>query len=742
MMRFYSRIFGVCTLLVFIGESIAAQEVAGQDSLGSRKPIDVVVSVGGGISKYMGDVRDHSERVTADIFGNRAVADLSVGFGLSKSFVLGVNALYGKLSGNENTFGGHRNFESQMVLAGVNVEYNFAGLYKGRLPVVNPFLVAGAYYSNYFNIGTDILYNESDPYFYWSDGTIRDLAESEDNRDIARNVGRDFDYETSLVDGSVHSFTASGGLGLDLHLSRAFAMRLMSRYFFAVTDNVDGFSSGSANGMGDGYFVNQLSLVVNTSAFIPSRRPDLNTYKYLFDPALLKEIEMEDGDADGVADVEDRCSHTPTGIKVDSEGCPLDEDEDGIADYLDIDPETPKGNLVTNKGVAVDYQLIEDRWVNAEGARIIAWDKKYSNPRYGEKSDYTVSFSVAKDKPLNETALLKKYPKLSRKELGDSLVVFNMGIYDKFESAANESLKVNSESEVEAYVIRQDYSEVVAGELSQLEIPDSVVNGHNYGVRESIEDIKGSKAYRSMALQMTVSKVEDQLIQNMPESMLVKQFLKGIAAYTWDSQIKDVYLAVDEELKLNPVQKYVMQESNSVSSGLNGSVVPTLNSELRDSTIQQQLIAEFKPSPRAKLDFMPTNQEFQIADLNGDGLISSEEIENVLNTIVEGRGLMEVEQFNLMTARYTDFTENVDPIDFGGTKAAYVNGVLTIFKPQNTEMKEDTRRLLAKKYKEADFDLNGELTPDEVQKMIAAFMEGDTTYSSEKIHELIDLYFE
>lgn len=48
--------------------------------------------------------------------------------------------------------------------------------------------------------------------------------------------------------------------------------------------------------------------------------------------------EPSDADNDGVKDKLDKCPGTPSGVKVDANGCPLDSDNDGIADYLDKCP--------------------------------------------------------------------------------------------------------------------------------------------------------------------------------------------------------------------------------------------------------------------------------------------------------------------------------------------------------------------------------------------------------------------
>lgn len=52
------------------------------------------------------------------------------------------------------------------------------------------------------------------------------------------------------------------------------------------------------------------------------------------EPAPMK---VEDGDADndGIMDSQDQCPGTPTGVEVDSRGCPKDDDGDGVYNYMD-----------------------------------------------------------------------------------------------------------------------------------------------------------------------------------------------------------------------------------------------------------------------------------------------------------------------------------------------------------------------------------------------------------------------
>lgn len=73
-----------------------------------------------------------------------------------------------------------------------------------------------------------------------------------------------------------------------------------------------------------------------------------------------------DADGDGVADSEDQCPNTPTGVQVDTRGCPLDGDGDGVPDYLDKCPNTTRGLKVDADGCVRQAQTIVLQNVNFE----------------------------------------------------------------------------------------------------------------------------------------------------------------------------------------------------------------------------------------------------------------------------------------------------------------------------------------------------------------------------------------
>ena len=66
---------------------------------------------------------------------------------------------------------------------------------------------------------------------------------------------------------------------------------------------------------------------------------------------------LDDTDGDGVIDMFDKCPDTPKGVKVNKDGCGLDDDKDGIQNHLDKCPNTPKGYEVDENGCVLKIDL-------------------------------------------------------------------------------------------------------------------------------------------------------------------------------------------------------------------------------------------------------------------------------------------------------------------------------------------------------------------------------------------------
>ncbi|MCB0754219.1 MAG: EF-hand domain-containing protein [Flavobacteriales bacterium] len=134
--------------------------------------------------------------------------------------------------------------------------------------------------------------------------------------------------------------------------------------------------------------------------------------------------------------------------------------------------------------------------------------------------------------------------------------------------------------------------------------------------------------------------------------------------------------------------------------------------------------------------------EFLDADYNTDGLITADEVMRVIEDVLEGISPLSISQLYNLIDFYQEYMEGARAIDFGGTMAVYIDGTLNILENYRNDGLSDTQRFLVNKFSAADFNQDGKLTADEVNRMIAMFQKGESPYTEEQIYELIDLFFE
>ena len=126
-------------------------------------------------------------------------------------------------------------------------------------------------------------------------------------------------------------------------------------------------------GNADGY--KSLNFGIHYDLFTPGK----NTRDTYFDDSYYADVdfsklELEDEDGDLVPDMDDYCPKTPSGVKVDKNGCPLDDDRDGIANYLDKQKNTPEGSIVDEYGVRLTVDKYQSMYSDLEIA-----SRKYAN---------------------------------------------------------------------------------------------------------------------------------------------------------------------------------------------------------------------------------------------------------------------------------------------------------------------------------------------------------------------------
>jgi len=283
-------------------------------------------------------------------------------------FKWNINVIYGDMSARDNIR--NLNFKSNIITFGLNAHYEF-GHFRVNEKRFTPFISVGVE-GIFFDSKSDLTYGDNNlSYNYWSDGTIRDISESQSS--TGNIISHDNKFETDLqsITGQTYDKTTFGipiDVGFDFIIGPRVEFRFGTSYHYTFTDFLDNLSStpvdiskssieGAAstasqwNGIAgdsknDAFFYTYFSVHLDLWSDAKTKMDDRMFAEVDFDHDLLT-----DEDSDFVFDISDECPGTPFGIETDSLGCPYDTDNDGIPDYLDKEFDTPIGAIVDENGV-------------------------------------------------------------------------------------------------------------------------------------------------------------------------------------------------------------------------------------------------------------------------------------------------------------------------------------------------------------------------------------------------------
>ena len=508
------------------------------------------VSLGTGMLTFYGDIGSNHQGYHPMV--SRLATTLRLINPLNDFLDLGFYVLFGQISANERTLTRNLNFNSNITTGGVTINYNFNQfLKKGRN--VEPYIHVGLE-SIEFLSKTDLQDANGNTYHYWSDGSIKDLAENDPNADNAIDLVRDYTYESDIREQNFDGFGKYQErtlgipleLGANFHVGNKLKFRVGTAVHFTFTDLIDGVTNESVgNRIGDArndkllYTHIAMSYDFNIKS---KKKPKFDVIDE--DSEQYYREDTIDSDGDMVVDHMDRCANTPPGVVVDELGCPLDDDLDGVANSFDDELLSMEGALVDMKGVTMtDDQHIENfrRYKDSIG-EFTVWDtlqRTWSSDPRSLKTLINTKTLKPKAKELyvvvgsdiqgvSEDELWKKLANrdFQVKESGDS-ILYVMGGYDP-NMVADVIKELEEDSvQVQGVVEINDQDEITSVDVDEIVESIEVANesqNNETGDDEFVPVIDPETQLASFRIQIGAfsRKISKSVFADLPEVVSVK----------------------------------------------------------------------------------------------------------------------------------------------------------------------------------------------------------------------------
>ena len=429
------------------------------------------IGLGVGNLTFFGDVSNQNKGLHPTI--GRPSFHLRYSSGITPYLDAGLEAMFGQVSANERGLLRNLNFESQIRSGGFFVAYNFDHFLKEDR-FISPILSVGVSGFEFLS-KSDLRDAQGRTYYYWDDGTIRDLPQSEFALETAQELVRDYTYESDLreadIDGlgdySERAVAFPIGLGARFDMGEYLNFDIHTRLYLTTTDYIDNVTAESignraGNGSNDKFFYT--GFLVSYGLHKKAVKLDSD----VLDAGWLAQVnDRSDEDKDGVIDLIDQCPHTPIDVQVTALGCPLDEDKDGVPDFLDLEMNSAKGAYVNADGETLDDAYFEERMkrFRTGGAMNViegtvesaSLPKPVFTPRPGKK--YMVQLGDTEEGISEDLAtLLLSIPDVQTLSKGDT-VLYMVGDYDNLPDAVRRQLELE-ERGVKGKVVLSDEGEL------------------------------------------------------------------------------------------------------------------------------------------------------------------------------------------------------------------------------------------------------------------------------------------
>ena len=421
----------------------------------------------------------------------------------------------------------------------------------------------------------------------------------------------------------------------------------------------------------DGY--KSLNFTIHYDLFTPKTK-DKNYFddSYYSDVDFTK-LELEDEDGDLVADVDDFCPKTPIGVKVDNNGCPLDDDKDGIANYIDQQKNTIEGSIVDEKGVKLTDNKYRSMYSEYESA-----SREYANfyneneikrENYKTIDAYLIAKANAFNKAYNEgkdfdstvekinykvkigsfidgvpAIVINKYLSLDDLESipqEDGTVIYAVGTYESMDDALGRKYDLELKGFNETYILVDNNGSVSNYEnpVSELIIDEEVANPNI----EEIEIVNVSNEEAVIYSKETTYRIQigafdkelsDKVFEGI-DNVISFSGKDGVYRYMAGSftEYKD---AINYQVQMKArgfEDAFIVTYKNGERISLNVAI-KTENSSLKDDLVTEKEVVKSNIKFTVEVLLTKPNLEFEV-----EVLMTKENIEFVVQVVVTENSL-------------------------------------------------------------------------------------------------------
>ncbi|MEO8759693.1 MAG: hypothetical protein ABI388_01710 [Bacteroidia bacterium] len=405
------------------------------------------IGLGAGMLSYFGNIYSKGHQFQS-ITQSRLAYELNLSQPLTNYLYLNFYVMFGQLGANERSAvpSDNKNFQSQIRLGGLQLMYDFSNFIK-KQNHIRPYILTG-FEGFEFLSKTDLYDKHGNKYYYWNDGSIKNMAQGSVGSQSATTLVRDYSYDSDIRQMNQNgygkyrenSWSIPVGAGFTMNAGEHIKFRMGATMHFAFTNHIDGVGSVK----NDKFLAFTASVHYDLFTRKKDKADTLSSDHY--DGVDFLALYNADEDGDGVKDFDDMCHGTPAGAKVDAKGCPIDDDKDLVGDYKDEELPTPAGMVANEKGVGMtdaDFQTWYDNYYDSTGINavtVMVIDSNKLKNKDQNKTKASKEFTVELVRyhggiPSDEMAYLLSIGDVRSFTVGDTTVVYTAGSFEDVRNA-------------------------------------------------------------------------------------------------------------------------------------------------------------------------------------------------------------------------------------------------------------------------------------------------------------------